>query len=336
MIVKDIAAWCGISFRGDAESNPLDYAHRLYSDENTEITELIIPNSVTSIGNFAFYGCSGLTSVTIPNSVMSIGNYAFAFCFSLTSVTIPNSVMSIGNGAFSGCSGLTSVIIPNSVTSIGGGAFADCSGLTSVTIGNGVTSIGKEAFTYCSSLISVVIGGGVKTIGSQAFDNCPDLTDVTCYAENVPSTQSDVFKGSYIEYATLHVPTASIDAYKTTVPWRGFKTIIGLDGTLPEVKKCATPTIAFKDGKLVFECDTEGATFVYSFKSASADNIEGNNVSLPNSYTITVYAKKDGYENSDTVTEEIDVRGLMGDMNEDGNLSVTDVTILIDRILKQK
>lgn len=100
--------------------------------------------------------------------------------------------------------------------------------------------------------------------------------------------------------------------------------------------KCATPTIAFKDGKLVFDCETEGVTYVYSFKSTSSNMGDGNNVSLPSTYTVTVYAKKDGYENSDTVTEEIDVRGLMGDMNEDGSLSVTDVTILIDKILKQK
>ena len=101
VIVKDIAAWCGIKF-GSNDSNPLSNAHHLYSDEDTEITNLAIPNGVTSIGNDAFWDCSGLTSVTIPNSVTSIGDYAFNLCSGLTSVTIPNSVTSIGDDAFEG------------------------------------------------------------------------------------------------------------------------------------------------------------------------------------------------------------------------------------------
>ena len=107
VIVNDVAAWCNIDFRG-YDANPLYYAHHLYCDENTEITDLVIPNSVTSIGTYAFCKCSGLTSVNIPNSVTSIGRYAFEGCSGLTSVTIPESVTSIGWYAFN-CSGLTSV-----------------------------------------------------------------------------------------------------------------------------------------------------------------------------------------------------------------------------------
>ena len=143
VIIKDIATWCNIEFHGDANSNPLYHAHHLYSDENTEITNLVIPNSVTSIGEKAFYGCSALTSVTIPNSVTSIGGSAFSWCSGLTSVTIPNSVTSIGEEASYGCSTLTSVTIPNSVTTIGKETFDGCSALTSVTIPNSVTNIGE-------------------------------------------------------------------------------------------------------------------------------------------------------------------------------------------------
>ena len=192
------------------------------------LTSVTIPNSVTSIGDYAFYKCSGLTSVTIPNSVESIGGSAFSGCSGLTSVTIPNSVTSIGTYAFSGCSGLTSVTIGNSVTSIGDGAFVGCSGLTSVTIPNSVTSIGVEAFYGCSGLTSVTIPNSVTSIGSSAFANCPDLLDVYCYAENVPSTHSYAFDGSYPEYITLHVPAASIDSYKATAPWSGFGKIVAL------------------------------------------------------------------------------------------------------------
>ena len=132
VIVKDIAAWCGIKFDGPY-SNPLSYAHHLYSDENTEITNLIIPNSVTSIGYSAFSGCSGLTSITIPNSVTSIGNYAFANCSGLTSVTIPNSVTSIGDFAFYKCTSLTSITIGSEIKYINSYAFASCPELTDVT-----------------------------------------------------------------------------------------------------------------------------------------------------------------------------------------------------------
>ena len=142
------------------------------------VTSVVIPDSVTSIGEYAF-GFSSLTSVTIGNGVTSIGNYAFANCSSLTSVTIGNSVTSIGNYAFEGCSNLTSITIPDSVTTIGNYAFEDCYSLTSVTIGNGVTSIGNNAFGWCYSLTSVTIGNGVTSIGEYAFEDCRSLTSIT-------------------------------------------------------------------------------------------------------------------------------------------------------------
>lgn len=139
-----MTAWCKISFGLD-NANPLHYAHNLYLNGKL-VTDLTIPNSITSIGNRAFDGCSSLTTVTIPNNVTSIEDFAFDGCSSLTSVTIPNSVTTIGNYAFYNCSRLTSVTIGNSVTSIGNDAFAGCSSLTSITIPNSVTSIGSYAF----------------------------------------------------------------------------------------------------------------------------------------------------------------------------------------------
>lgn len=192
------------------------------------MTSVTIPNSVTSIEDGAFSGCSGLTSVTIPNSVTSIGEAAFYKCSGLTSITIPNSVTSIEGFVFNDCSGLTSVTIPNSVTSIGDYVFRNCSSLTSFTIPNSVESIGECAFSGCSGLTSVTIPNSVTNIGDYAFHLCPELLDVYCYAKKVPSTERDAFDGSYPENATLHVPAASINSYKAKSPWKEFGNIVAL------------------------------------------------------------------------------------------------------------
>lgn len=229
-----------------------------------------------------FHNCSSLTTVIIGNSVASIGNYMFQNCSSLISITIPNSVTSIGNSAFAGCSGLISITIPNSVTSIEEDAFSRCSGLTSVTIGS-----------------------GIKTIRSWAFALCPELTDVYCLAEVMPSTEANAFQDSYTEYATLHVPTASIDKYKSTEPWSSFKTIVGLDGTTPEepvTPKCEKPTISYQNGKLSFTCVTEGVDFISEITDTDIKNYYTKEVDLTVTYLVSVYAIKSGYDNSDVAT----------------------------------
>ena len=169
----------------------LGTSHDLYLNGDL-VTDLVIPDGVTSIGDYAFYGCTGLTSVTIPNGVTSIGGSAFYGCTGLTSVTISDSVTSIGSSAFYGCTGLTSVTIPDSVTSIGSSAFSGCTGLTSVTIPDSVTSI-DYAFNGCTGLTSVTIPNSVTSI-DYAFRGCTGLTSVTI-PDSITSIGEDAFRG---------------------------------------------------------------------------------------------------------------------------------------------
>ena len=224
VIVSNIAAWCRISFSNNT-ANPLYYAHHLYSDENTEITNLVIPDGETSIGNSAFYNCSGLTSIEIPNSVTSIGDAAFSGCTGLTSIKISNNVTSIGDAAFSGCTGLTSIKISNNVTNIGKEAFSGCSKLTSFTIPNGVTSIGNSAFYNCSGLTSIEIPNSVTNIGNSAFYGCSNLSSVKVYTKTPPAAGSDTFSKTYT-YKTLYVPRGSTAAYQAADGWKDFRSVV--------------------------------------------------------------------------------------------------------------
>lgn len=172
--------------------------------------------------NKLIYGCK---NTSIPNSITSIGEKAFYYCSSLTNLTIPNSVTSIDWGAFAYCSGLTSINISNSVTYIGKSAF-QCSRLTSVTIPNSVTYIGEWAFSDCSSLINVTIGNSVSTISNYAFLGCSKLKEIYCLAVIPPTIYNNTFSDSY--EATLHVPQASVSEYQSANYWCNFNQIINI------------------------------------------------------------------------------------------------------------
>ena len=158
------------------------------------MTSITIPDSVKSIGNSVFYGCTGLTSIIIPDSVTSIGNSAFQGCTGLTRIIIPNSVKSIGNSVFYGCTGLTSISIPDSVTSFGSNVLSGCTNLISIDIGNGVTKINESDFKNLTSLKSVTIGTGVTTIGNYAFNCCTGLEEMVI-PYSVKSIGSAAFTG---------------------------------------------------------------------------------------------------------------------------------------------
>ncbi len=200
--ITDLGAWCHIQF-SDPLSNPLFYAHHLYLN-SLEVTDLVIPNSITSIGDNAFYGCCGLTSVAIPNSVTTIGVCAFCGCSGLTSVNIPNSVTTIGNWAFASCSCLTSITIPNSVMSIGEEAFEYCIGLTSVTClaTTPPTLAGSYVFdnsTYSNATLKV----------PQSSISAYLAADYWKYFTNIQGL-ADVFKVDGIYYRTQNYSTATV------------------------------------------------------------------------------------------------------------------------------
>ena len=175
----------------------------------SSLTSIAIPNSITNIGDYAFAGCNSLTSITIPNSITSIGDWAFAGCNSLTSITIPNSITSIGDYAFFACSSFTSIAIPNSITSIGDWAFAGCNSLTSITIPNSVISIGDYAFYNCDFLTSITIPNSVVSIGDYAFSTCYSLTSLICEASTPPTLGANVFP----HISTIAVPCGAIEDY---------------------------------------------------------------------------------------------------------------------------
>ena len=144
----------------------------IVSFRNQKIESYIIPDSVTSIGDYAFSRCSSLSNIVISNSVTNIGKCAFYLCRSLSNIVVPNSVISIGDCVFSCCSSLSNIVIPDSVTHIGNGAFSCCSSLSNIVIPDSVIDIGNDAFSDCSFLSNIVIPDSVTDIGNDAFDNC--------------------------------------------------------------------------------------------------------------------------------------------------------------------
>lgn len=296
----------------------------------SSLTSISIPNTVVTLANYAFPSCTSLTSIDIPNSVKTIGASAFENCKSLTSVKIPNSVTTIGLRAFKNCSSLNLINIPNSVTDIDIIAFENCTSLSSINIPNSVTTIKGLTFGSCISLTSINIPASVKEIKDLAFAYCKNLESIYCPRETPPTTGTEAFKDSYIEYATLYVPEEAIAKYKTTIPWSTFGNILPL--------QCQAPEIQYADATLNITSATPGAKCYYSIECEDATEtteVRGP-IELTKTYTITAYAEAEGFKTSEPTTLKLSASQLAeGDVDGNGKLSISDVTTLINNILKK-
>ena len=196
-----------------------------------------------------------------------------------------------------------------------------------------ITKIVDKAFYGRKAIITIEIPATVTTIGERAFANIDKLNDVYCYAAEVPNTDRTAFENSYIEdYVTLHVPESAVEKYKSTAPWKNFKEIVGISGEVPqpEPTKCALPTISYDRGRVRFACDTDGVTFKYKVTCPDAVESEGSEVVIGGVYEVSVYAVKDGLEDSETATMRIQ---LQGDRNNDGVVDSADIISLVNLML---
>ena len=296
--ISDLAAWCNINW-GDNSANPLSYAHHLYLN-GEEIKDIVIPNSVTSIGYCAFYNCSGLTSITIPNSVTSIGDGAFCECSGLTSVTIPNSVTSIRGYAFSGCTGLTEVhsqiARPFAINS---GVFPDIPADATLYVPAGT----KETYK--------------KTDGWNNFTNIVEDAPVAVTGMALNKAKMSLRIGSS---AMLIVTVLPENATNKDVTWSTS------DNTIATVETDGTVK-GIKEGVATITCaSVETPTILAQCTITVKDGAMEGDLNGDDDVDVT-----DVVELIDMVLGGI--YDSVGDINGDGDVDVTDVVELIDMVL---
>ena len=199
----------------------------LFKNSNS-LEKAVLPLNIKELPTYLFKDCIKLKSVVIPGDVETIGNFVFEGCSSLESISIPESVVTIGMGAFNGCTSLKSVTLSPNLGVIPRSMFTDCSNLTEIIIPFGITSIGSAAFGGCTAMQSVDLPESITFIDYYAFRHISNLKDFYCRATAVPNTRNNIFYNTDLSQATLHVPAASVDAYKAAEPWKDFNEIVAL------------------------------------------------------------------------------------------------------------
>ena len=259
------------------------------TQKKDSVKKVVIEDDVTSIGNYAFSGCSSLTDITLPSSVTSIKSCAFYKCSQLASIEIPSSVTSIGNSAFKNCTGLTSITIPESVTSIGDSAFRNCTGLTSITISDRVTSIGNYVFWGCSNLTSIVIPDSVTSIGVLAFTDCSSLTSIT-----IPDSVTSIGYAAFSDCSSLKIISLSCKSTLKKSDFGDQADLVSYTSHTLKKTEAKAATCTEKGNKEYWTCEHCGKYFLSDDTNPeTATAVELSETVIPASHKLTKVEAKD-------------------------------------------
>lgn len=368
VIIPDIASWCNVDFVTHYENDnnrDMFYYARLYSDENTEITHLVIPDGVSTIKKNVFMGCKNIESVTFSNSVEKIEAYAFNNCSNLTMLKLGSGLKTIAvEGCFEGCPKLTKVIIPDiaaycnltkggyifgtnemhlyrdeatemtdllipeGVTSIGEYLFYNFTGLISLTLPNSLESIGTYAFYNCKGLKTILVGKGLKSVATYSFFYYGDYSKSDFYilAATPPEAVYDTFTISFGN-KYLHVPENSLEQYKAATAWKNFTSIVALQDGDPGYDEL-TGAVAFDDYKTQILDNAEACTLLISEAKTAISNLDYDKLKTlrENKEAVDALAGK-------LVHDIAELLGMVGDTNGDGRITIADAVGVVNIIL---
>ena len=419
--ISDLESWCHMSFSSNpiSRNGHLYMSGKevteliLYSSLETindmafsgckSIQSVIIEDGIKMLGNCLFDGCQNLSTISFPNNSLTIGSSAFGHCPEITSIEFKQSI-EVGEYVFGECPKLKSVKLPSDFSHIGigmfafctclndlsfienvkrieGDAFDGCSGLTEIVLPSNLSYIGGSAFAGCTELVSISLSSNIQTIESGAFSYCKNLMDVYCYSQCPPQTAESAFEGSYIEFATLHVPASALNAYSNTAPWSNFKNIVAIG----EQEQLYTLTYMVDGIKYVESNVREGEKitpkpapakngYTFSGWSEIPETMPAHDVTITGSFTVNKYNLIYKVDDADYKTYEVEygatitpepaptkigynfsgwreipatmpdhdvtVSGIFipktylpGDANGDGQITVTDIGVIVDIIL---
>ena len=322
--IPNVESWLAIRF-ADRYANPLHVTHSLYVD-GQELKELVIPEGIEEIGEYAFIECTGLKTITAPEGMNVIGPSAFKDCTGLTNLSLPSVMSSLGSQAFAGCSSLTAIAVPSGISRLSDALFKGCTSLASVMLSSGLKVIGSEAFSSCSGLKSVAVPDGVTAIEASAFNSCTGLREVT-----LPETLTTLGASAFESCSGL--TAISVPDNVEVVPQQAFYRCASLQ-TLDLGKK-----VSSIDLKAFAECKQLAKVTCHGDVPATIAN--------PDCFVRSIYStalllvpvearpvyKKTGIWPWFKRVVGMDLSCPYGDVNGDGEVNIADVNAVIKGIL---